>query len=557
MKERAKIRHIAPVLKVQFISTVLLLFAAISAHAQTIELFVNDTLHTTFKGDTLTTDQTKVLNDFCFDLQTEGYLSCVLDSSSEVKADTLSFYFDSGKQYHLNTLSFGENVYQMSNFASRSAIETQAQQLITPFENNGYPFATVEIRPVLSEDTLINCVAEVRPGPLVTIDSLVIRSEKIFNQTYMEQYLSVVEGAPYSEKRFKAISKLISDLPFAKMSQPPQVLFTENGAQIFVYLEEQKANRFDGIIGFQPDNVTGKVVFTGDVNLSLQNALRRGEQISLQWRRLQESTQNLSLKSSLPYLFNTKLGTWAGIELYRRDSTFTTTELELSFGFVNGANENYRAFYQLWSSNALSETISAIDNVRIDRYGVAVQQFNLDQLLNPSKGFFVTASSSIGVKRTDPVEADQVATTNEQYAGKLYFEYWVPLAKRLSGGLKFNGGFKADSTIRLNELYRIGGLGSLRGFDEESIFAQNFAIGSLEVKYMLDATSAVFLFYDQGWYERSDEVYFTDQPFGVGGGALIGTSSGSFRISYGLGKEQNNPILIRNGKIHFGYVNSF
>ncbi len=299
------------------------------------------------------------------------------------------------------------------------------------------------------------------------------------------------------------------------------------------------------------------MVFTGDVNLSLQNALRRGEQISLQWRRLQESTQNLSLKSSLPYLFNTKLGTWAGIELYRRDSTFTTTELELSFGFVNGANENYRAFYQLWSSNALSETISTVDNVRIDRYGVAVQQFNLDQLLNPSKGFFLTASSSIGLKRTDPVEADQVATTNEQYAGKLYFEYWVPLAKRLSGGLKVNGGFKADSTIRLNELYRIGGLGSLRGFDEESIFAQNFAIGSLEVKYMLDATSAVFLFYDQGWYERSDEVYFTDQPFGFGGGALIGTSSGSFRISYGLGKEQNNPILIRNGKIHFGYVNSF
>ncbi|MFT4682680.1 MAG: outer membrane protein assembly factor BamA [Flavobacteriales bacterium] len=557
MKERAKNRHIALLIKVCFIAFLDLLIGSEKLSSQTMELFVNDTLHSTFKDDTASIDQTKTAKKLYLDLQAEGYLSCVLDSSSTRKSDTVSFYFDTGVQYHLNTLQFGEMRYEMNDLASRSAIENQARLLITPYENNGYPFATVNIRPLLSENTLINCIAELSQGPYVTIDSLVIRSEKSFNQTYMEQYLSIAEGAPYSEKRFKAISKLISELPFAKTSQPPQVLFTEKGAQIFVYLEEKQANRFDGIIGFQPDNVTGRVVFTGDVNLSLQNALRRGEQLSLQWRRLQESTQNLSLKTSLPYLFNTKLGTWAGIELYRRDSTFTTTELELSFGFVNGANKNYRAFYQLWSSNALSDVISSVDNVQIDRYGIAVKQFNFNQLQNPSKGFFITASSSIGLKRTDPVESDQASSTSEQYAGTLYFEYWVPLAKRLTTGFKINGGFKADSSIRLNELYRIGGLGSLRGFDEESIFAQNFAIGSFEVKYLLDATSAVFLFYDQGWYERTDEVYFTDQPFGFGAGALIGTSTGSFSISYGLGKEQNNPIELRSGKIHFGYINSF
>ena len=135
--------------------------------------------------------------------------------------------------------------------------------------------------------------------------------------------------------------------------------------------------------------------------------------------------------------------------------------------------------------------------------------------------------------------------------------YWLPLAKRVSFGLSSMAGFKADKANRFNELYRIGGLGSIRGFDEESIFAQNFAIETAELKYLLDATSAVFLFYDQAWYERSDDVYFNDTPFGFGAGALIGTSSGSFRISYGLGSEQNNPILLRNGKVHFGYINSF
>jgi len=68
------------------------------------------------------------------DLQAEGYLSCVLDSSSKHKADTVSFYFDTGKQYHLNTLQFGEMRYEMNDLASRSAIENQARLLLIPYE---------------------------------------------------------------------------------------------------------------------------------------------------------------------------------------------------------------------------------------------------------------------------------------------------------------------------------------------------------------------------------------------------------------------------------------
>ena len=527
------------------------------AHAQTHVIFVNDTLNQTISTDTLDIKEAELLGEKSLELQLNGYLSCVLDSSVQITPDSSHHFFDSGIKYALNELQVNNEVFQMEGAASLDAIENYLQELLIPAENNGYPFASIRLQNTLDNDSLINVIAEIDNGPLVLIDSLVVRSEKKFHQIYLEQYLSVTEGEPYSEANFRSISKRIQELPFAEMIQAPQVLFTEEGAQIFVYLKEKQANRFDGIIGFQPDNETGKVVFTGDVSLSLQNVLRRGESIALNWRRLQESTQDLSLKGALPYLFNTKLGTWAGIDIYRRDSTFTTTELELSFGLVNGANRNIRAFYQLWSSNALTESILTVENVRIDRYGIGLVQYSLNQLNNPSRGAFIELTSSIGRKETAAEEDEDPAIISEQYAGELNMSYWLPLAKRVSFGLSSKAGFKADKAIRFNELYRIGGLGSIRGFDEESIFAQNFAIGTAELKYLLDATSAVFLFYDQAWYERSDEVYFNDTPFGFGAGALIGTSSGSFRISYGLGSEQNNPILLRNGKVHFGYINSF
>ena len=97
----------------------------------------------------------------------------------------------------------------------------------------------------------------------------------------------------------------------------------------------------------------------------------------------------------------------------------------------------------------------------------------------------------------------------------------------------------------------------MRGFNEESIFASTYAIFTAELKFQLDKSSAVFLFYDQAWYERNDNVYFSDTPFGFGAGALLGTANGSFSIFYALGSEQNNPILLRNGKIHFGFINRF
>jgi len=48
-----------------------------------------------------------------------------------------------------------------------------------------------------------------------------------------------------------------------------------------------------------------------------------------------------------------------------------------------------------------------------------------------------------------------------------------------------------------------------------------------------------------------------DHPFGFGAGFSFGTNIGIFSISYALGQQLNNPILMRNGKVHFGYIAYF
>ncbi|NDF59506.1 MAG: hypothetical protein EB100_00330, partial [Crocinitomicaceae bacterium] len=67
----------------------------------------------------------------------------------------------------------------------------------------------------------------------------------------------------------------------------------------------------------------------------------------------------------------------------------------------------------------------------------------------------------------------------------------------------------------------------------------------------------LFLFYDQSWYENKLATIHYDHPFSVGGGISFATEIGLFNLTYALGKQMNNPILIRDAVIHLGYTSLF
>lgn len=107
-----------------------------------------------------------------------------------------------------------------------------------------------------------------------------------------------------------------------------------------------------------------------------------------------------------------------------------------------------------------------------------------------------------------------------------------------------------------NEMFRIGGIHSLRGFDELSISASTFGIATAEYRFLLDQNSNIYVFYDRAYYEQAEaETFFADRPYGFGAGIAFETRAGIFSVNYALGSQQNNPILFRSAKIHFGFVN--
>jgi hemolysin activation/secretion protein len=115
-----------------------------------------------------------------------------------------------------------------------------------------------------------------------------------------------------------------------------------------------------------------------------------------------------------------------------------------------------------------------------------------------------------------------------------------------------------DKKIFKNELQRIGGNRILRGFDEQSILTSLYTIATFEYRYLLDKNSYAYAFYDAAYTEvKTVSLRQFDKPYGFGAGLAFETKAGIFQLSYALGSRLNNPIVIRNGKIHFGYLVSF
>ena len=106
-------------------------------------------------------------------------------------------------------------------------------------------------------------------------------------------------------------------------------------------------------------------------------------------------------------------------------------------------------------------------------------------------------------------------------------------------------------------MFRLGGLTTIRGFNEESIYASQYGIGTVEYRYLYEKNANIRIFSDLGLIKN--QSYSSDFNFyvGFGIGASLETKAGIFNIDYAMGKQENQILQLSDAKVHIGYVNNF
>lgn len=469
-------------------------------------------------------------------------------------------------------LGYSEKLYTNKPFHYKQTADF-IEKILLYYENNGYPFAHVKLDSVSIENNAVKAVLNVNREQFFKLDSLVVIGNAKLNQKFLYRYLSVYPGKPYNEKAISETYRKLNQLPFIAQTQAQQVRLTEGANKLLLFLNKKNASQFDGIFGIQPDAATGKTVLTGDVKIKLVNGLiHNGETFDLEWRRLQQQTQDFKGKLIYPYMFGTPFGSDYALKIYKRDTTFIDINNDFGLHYYFSALNYIKLIYKQRNSNLIStyglENITVLPSyadVSTQQNGFGLFFENLDYRFNPRKGISVQVNATAGRKtirqnpRINDIAYQDLLLNSTQYNYDAVINAFTHLGKNnvLRFGLQSASIF-GNGPIFRNELLRIGGLRTLRGFDEESIFTSFYVIPTLEYRFLFGPNSNIIVFTEGAFYEANTyRNYLNDTPVSFGTGINFETKAGILSINYAIGNQFNQGFDARNGKIHFGLTALF
>lgn len=532
------------------------------------------------------------IQDYYQTLIKDGFLAASIDSVSQ-KDSTLEVHIYRGAVYKWARLSFEHappllwSAMRVSDKAweneklNPNKLNQLIKKILNYYENNGYPFAKVYLDSIQKNENGIAAQLKIEEGSLFQIDSILIEGDVNIEPSFLYNYLDIHPGDVYDESKIKSINKKILDLDFLEQVQPWQIQFTINHNKLYLYLKEKKANQIDALIGLQPNaQATDRFQITADVLLSLKNALGYGEQMKVNYQNLQYKSPKFNAYFLMPYLLGTPLGLEGSFDLYKKDTSYRKTALDIGLRYQMNASDYLKVSYLNQSNRLITPDVNYVianhslpNNLDIKANGVGLlwELNRTDYKRNPKKGI-VFLMEAAGLKRKI-IENDAITSladgsgfdfsrlyesiSNQKYQYRLRgnLAYYFPIFKQIVFKLNYNGGYMAGGTLFQNELFQLGGFQLLRGFDEQSIYANQYHIGTAELRFLLNVNSYFYVFSDNAYvFKEYSNVKMKEVPISFGAGMALENKTGVFNIALGLGKMNGERFEFRRARVHFGYL---
>ncbi|MFN9493920.1 MAG: POTRA domain-containing protein [Sphingobacteriales bacterium] len=573
-------------------------------YAVTYRFLDKDTLHTAEslglkRGFSSRTECISYMNSVVDQQKMKGFITFSVDSVHYDSLRAEAWVFAGARYIWKNIRVPGNEAslfsalgYQEKLFNGKAVDLNKLQQfqerMLGYMDNHGYPFAKFQLDSLVMDGGEVSGVWAVEKGPHYKIDSITVTGTAKISKYYLQQYLEIPNGSYYREDKLEAISRRIMELPFLKESRPWNMTMVGTGSVVNLYLDTRRSSQVNAIVGFLPANQTlgGKMLVTGEANLNLKNAFGGGETLGLNWQQLQIQSPRLNVVFQQPYMFRSRFGFDFNFDLFKKDSSFLNINLILGLQYMVSQRQQGKLFFQSFRTNLITVDTNAIKttkalpqflDVSTQNLGLDYSFNNTDYRLNPRKGnewYIVVSGGLRKIRENNTILGLTTDATGKPYDfSKLYdtlnlrtYMFRMKLAgahyfrtgKQSTIRTAISGGWLQTENPFRNELFQIGGYKLLRGFDEESIYASQYAVGTVEYRYLIGVNAYLFAFADGGWArDKSFGTAISHTYFGTGFGLALETKAGILNLSYAVGKRDDQNFSLRQSKIHFGFVSIF
>ena len=482
-----------------------------------------------------------------------GYINSELTSKNKVNDSTFLFQIDLKNRTPFIHIYIGRNsnLKLLSNeFQKRdklivkiSETERYLNSLLNNLESKGYSLAKLKLINFQSKSNVLSAELLLDPGNLRILNNIVIKGYDKFPASHKKELIRLFKNKTFNQENLAKVHIAFEKFRFVNQIKYPEILFTKDTTKIYVYLEKAKANKFDGYIGFSNDK-QNNLELNGYLDLALVNIMNAGENLSLFWKSDSGNQKTFNLDLEVPYIFKTPIAVKVNLNIYKQDSIFQNAKTAIDVGYYF----NYNSRLYLGYLSAESSDIQKNNNSSIRDFNNSFLTGNFEFLKLDKSNFLFPEKTKLSSKIGYGSRFSN-STNYQQFFANIDISHTLYLNLKNSIYLKSRNYYLQSDQYIVNELYRFGGINSIRGFNENSLQGNFFTSLLSEYRYLVSRDLYVHSIIDYGFYSDAT-ISKNENLFGFGFGFGLLTKNGLLNMVYANGSSGNQNIQLSNSVVH-------
>ncbi|WP_245536003.1 ShlB/FhaC/HecB family hemolysin secretion/activation protein [Psychroflexus torquis] len=400
-------------------------------------------------------------------------------------------------------------------------------------------------------DHALNANLVIDKGQKRRIDKVNIKGYESLPKSYISYFTGLKIGSEFIESRIQRNTEKLDNIPFISVKKPTEVLFKKDSTELFLYLEKFNSNTFDGFLGFG-NNESNDFELNGYLNMVLLNNLNFGERLGVIYKNDGDGQRTFEGNIELPFVFTSPISVGADLRIFRRDSAFSNSSQTVELKYYLNEKLNLKGTAEFTNSTSLESedlnSISEIESYSSSFYGIGAEFLKLGPRRLFGVNTYVNVNLSLGNRKTK--------NNTDQYKLTLNGQHQININYRNRLYLNLNSQILISNDFRNNELFRFGGVNSIRGFAENSLLASRFAVLQTEYRYILDTNLYANTVIDVGNYENKLNN-INENIMGYGAGIGLKSKAGVFNLIIANSVSNVQESNFSNTRIHINFTSFF
>jgi hypothetical protein len=508
------------------------------------------------------------INKISKELTKIGFLENKTVENKKATDSTYTIKFDLGKKTESVHIYIGTNQIIRNIISTNkendtliipyNEIELFLDQTLKKIEQKGFALAKFKLinlkknKNILYADLITDIDQERHLNSIVTKFS-----ENDIKDTFPKSHLKQInrkyKNTVFNQDLLKQIYNDFEKYAFISQLKYPEILLTKDTTKVYIYLEKRKSNTFDGFIGFT-NNENKKILFNGYLDIQLENTLHTGEQFSIYWKSDGNKQKTFKAGIEIPYLFQSPLGFKVQIQIFKQDSIFQNTKKTIELGYLSNYNTRFYIGFQSTESSDIQNTNNSRISDFNNSYLTASLEYTKPDYNNPIFPKKTTIELTLATGKRDNNQVEKIKEKSNQFFINLQAMHNFYLNRKNCINIKTQNYYLKSNNYILNELYRFGGINSIRGFTENSLQAQFTTLILTEYRYIISPTLFLNTITDYCFYRDPLAVENQNKNLiGLGLGMGVQTKNGLLRLTMANGSEKSEEFKFYNTTINICY----